>query len=87
VFPRTQLTFDDATDSLRGLHCTKFQYNPDGSVRWPDTDAVSSSFDLRLLKLSEHMVACRLSEFEGTFSELEPDFDAFGQTAPVPPCS
>jgi hypothetical protein len=32
---------------------------------------------LRLLKLSEHMAACRLSEFEGTFAELEPDFDAF----------
>jgi hypothetical protein len=77
MLPRAQLTFDDATDSLRRLHCTKFKYNPDGSVRWPNSDAASSSFDLRLLKLSEHMTACRLSEFEGTFAELEPDFDAF----------
>lgn len=77
VFPRAKLTFDDATDSLRRLHRTKFRYNPDGSVRWLDIDAASLSFDLRLLKLSEHMAACRLGEFEGTFAELEPDFDAF----------
>ena len=77
LFPRAKLTFDDATDSLRRLHRRKFQYNPDGSVRWLDSDAAASSFDLRLLKLSEHMAACRLSEFEGTFAELEPDFDAF----------
>ena len=77
MFPRAKLTFDDATESLRRLHCTKFQYNSDGSVRWLDSDAAASSFDLRLLRLSEHMAACRLSEFEGTFAELEPDFDAF----------
>jgi hypothetical protein len=75
MFPRAKLTFDDATESLRRLHCTKFQYNSDGSIRWRDSDA--SSFDLRLLKLSEHMAACQLGEFEGTFAELEPDFDAF----------
>jgi hypothetical protein len=77
AFPRGKLAFDDATDGLRRLHCTKLRYNSDGSVRWLDSDAAASSFDLRLLKLSEHMAACRLSEFEGTFAELEPDFDAF----------
>jgi hypothetical protein len=77
AFPRAKLAFDDATDGLRRLHCTKFQYNSDGSMRWRDSDAAASSFDLRLLKLSEHMAACRLGEFEGTFAELEPDFDPF----------
>jgi hypothetical protein len=76
AFPRDQLAFDDATDGLRRLHRVKFRYNSDGSVRWLDRDA-AYSFDLRLSKLSEHMAACRLSEFEGTFAELEPDFDAF----------
>src|SRR5579871_236050 len=76
AFSRAQLALVDATDGLRRLHCTKFRYSSDGSVRWLDSDA-ASSFDLRLTKLSEHMAACRLSEFEGTFAELEPDFDAF----------
>src|SRR6266853_1320738 len=77
AFPRTQLAFDDATEALARLHRTKFRYNSDHSVRWLDSDDAALSFDLRLLKLSEHMAACRLSEFEGTFAELEPDFDAF----------
>lgn len=77
TFPRDKLAFDDATDGLRRLHSTKFRYNSDGSVLWRDSDDAASSFDLRLSKLSEHMTACRLDEFEGTFAELEPDFDAF----------
>jgi hypothetical protein len=77
AFPREKLAFDDATDSLTRLHHTKFRYDPDHSVRWLDSDDAASSFELRLLKLTEHMAACRLSEFEGTFAELEPDFDAF----------
>src|SRR5215470_5976547 len=77
AFPREKLAFDDATDSLICLHHTKFRYNSDHSVRWPDADAAASSFELRLLKLTEHMAACHLGEFEGTFAELEPDFDAF----------
>src|SRR5215470_13758335 len=77
AFPREKLAFDDATDGLTRLHRTKFRYNSDHSVRWLNADAAASSFDLRLLKLSEHMAACQLSEFEGTFAELEPDFDAF----------
>ena len=77
AFPRTQLAFDDPTEALARLHRTKFRYNSDHSVRWLDSDDAALSFDLRLLKLSEHMAACRLSEFEGTFAELEPDFDAF----------
>ena len=28
-------------------------------------------------KLREHLTACRLDRFEGTFTELEPDFDVF----------
>jgi hypothetical protein len=77
AFPREKLAFDDATDSLARLHHTKFRYNSDHSVRWLDADAAASSFDLRLLKFTEHMPACQLGEFEGTFAELEPDFDAF----------
>jgi hypothetical protein len=76
AFPRAKLAFDDATEGLRRLHCTKFRYNSDHSVRWLGSDA-ASSFELRLSKLSDHMAACRLGEFEGTFAELEPDFDAF----------
>jgi hypothetical protein len=75
-FPRAKLAFDDATDSLLRLHAVRFRYNSDRSVSWRDSDA-ASSFDLRLEKLSEHMEACRLAEFEGTFAEIEPDFDAF----------
>ena len=45
-------------------------------MSWLDSDA-ALSFDLRLSRLSEHMAACRLDEFEGTFAEIEPDFDAF----------
>jgi hypothetical protein len=69
AFPRARLAFDDATEGLRRLHRVKFRYNSDGSVRWLDRNAAASSFDLRLAKLSEHMAACRLSEFEGTFAE------------------
>src|SRR6266446_1874403 len=76
AFPRAKLAFDDATEGLKRLHRTKFRYNSDHSVRWLDSDA-ASSFELRLLKLSEHMLAYRLGEFEGTFAELAPDFDAF----------
>jgi hypothetical protein len=75
-FPRAKLTFDDATDGLMRLHGSRFRYNPDRSVSWRHSDA-ASSFELRLSKLSEHMAACRLAEFEGTFAEIEPDFDAF----------
>jgi hypothetical protein len=77
AFPRAKLAFDDATDGLGRLHRTKFRFNSDGSVRWLDHDDAASSFDLNFSKLSEHMAACRLGEFEGTFAELEPDFDAF----------
>ena len=43
----------------------KFRYNSDHGVNCCDSDAGALSFDLRLSKLSEHMAACRLSEFEG----------------------
>jgi hypothetical protein len=76
TFPRAKLAFDDATDTLARLHRSKFRYNSDGSLSWLDSDA-PLSFDLRLSRLSEHMAACRLDEFEGTFAEIEPDFDAF----------
>jgi hypothetical protein len=76
TFPRAKLAFDDATDTLARLHRSKFRYNSDGSLSWLDSDA-ALSFDLRLSRLSEHMAACRLDEFEGTFAEIEPDFDAF----------
>jgi hypothetical protein len=76
-FPRAKLAFDDATDTLARLHRSKFRYHRDGSVRWGDSEAAASSYELRLSKLSEHMAACRLDEFDGTFAEIEPDFDAF----------
>jgi hypothetical protein len=76
AFPRAKLAFDDATDTLARLHCSKFRYNSDGSLSWLDSNA-ALSFDLRLSRLSEHMAACRLDKFEGTFAEIEPDFDAF----------
>jgi len=54
AFPRTELGFDDATDTLKRLHRSKFRYNSDGSLSWLDSDA-ALSFDLRLSRLSEHM--------------------------------
>ncbi len=77
-FPRAKLAFDDATDGLARLHRAKFRYNSDRSLSWLDGDA-ASSFHLRLARLSEHMAACRLGEFEGTFEEIEPEFDAFAR--------
>jgi hypothetical protein len=78
VFPRERLAFDDATKDLRLLHGARFRYNPDGSLRWLAGDA-AASYDLSLTALSEHMKACRLDSFEGTFAEIEPDFDTFVQ--------
>jgi hypothetical protein len=75
VFPRSTLAFDDATDSLLRLHRSAFRYGS-GTLTWRDTD-VHSSFDLSLDRLSEHLAACNLDIFEGTFAELEPDFDGF----------
>jgi hypothetical protein len=75
VFPRSSLAFDDATDALLRLHRSAFQYDA-GKLKWRETDTCSS-FDLSLGRLSEHLAACSLDAFEGTFAELEPDFDAF----------
>jgi hypothetical protein len=75
-FPRDKLAFDDATDGLVRLHHSKFRYNPDRSLTWLGGSS-ASSFDLSLSRLSQHMAACRLDQFEGTFAEIEPDFDAF----------
>ena len=78
LFPRERLAFEDATEELRLLHRRRFRYNPDGSVAWSIADA-SASYDLSLTALSDHMKACRLDTFEGTFAEIEPDFDTFVQ--------
>jgi hypothetical protein len=75
-FPREKLAFDDATDELMRLHRAKFRYASDRSVIWP-LHGGGPSFELDLAKLSDHMSACGLESFEGTFNELEPDFDAF----------
>ena len=73
-FPREKLAFDDATDRLARLHRVHFRYDPDRSLSLREHDI---SYDLRLHKLAEHLAACRLDRFEGTFAEIEPDFDAF----------
>ena len=75
-FPRERLAFEDATDRLARLHRAKFRFNADGSLGWLGGDH-TPSFDLRLTELKEHLAACRLDTFEGTFAEIEPDFDAF----------
>ena len=74
-FPREKLAFDDATEALTRLHRTGFRYNPNGSLTW--LDPADASYDLRLASLKEHLTACSLDEFEGTFAEIEPDFDEF----------
>lgn len=76
-FPREKLAFDDATDSLGDMHCGKFQRNEKGSMQWLGGGDGMSLFYLDMSKLDEHMAACGLDTFEGTFAELEPDFDAF----------
>jgi hypothetical protein len=77
AFPREKLAFDDATDTLGNLHRGKFRYDPDRSVSWLGGGDGISLFYLNMSKLDEHMAACGLDAFEGTFAELEPDFDAF----------
>jgi hypothetical protein len=76
-FPREKLAFDDATDGLGDMHRDKFRYEPDRSVRWLGGGDGMPLFYLNMSRLDEHMAACRLDTFEGTFAELEPDFDAF----------
>ncbi len=74
-FPRDKLAFYDATDRLVRLHRARVRYNLGGSLRWLDPH--THSYDLCLSRLKEHLSACALDEFEGTFAELEPEFDAF----------
>ena len=78
-FPRDKLAFDDATEALLRLHNRRVHYDA-GKLTWRDhrrEPDFAGSFYLDLAKLSEHMAACRLTMFEGTFAEIEPDFDAF----------
>ena len=78
-FPRDKLAFDDATEALLRLHNRRVHYDA-GKLIWRDhwrEPDFAGSFYLDLAKLSEHMAACRLTMFEGTFAEIEPDFDAF----------
>jgi hypothetical protein len=74
VFPRSSLAFDDVTDALLTLHRSAFRYES-GKLR--RHEAADPYLDLSLGRLSEHLAACGLDAFQGTFAELEPDFDAF----------
>jgi hypothetical protein len=78
LFPRERMAFVDATEDLRLLHSARFRYNPDGKIEWLAGDAMRS-YDLDFTALAEHLKACRLDTFEGTFAEIEPDFDTFVQ--------
>jgi len=73
-FPRDKLAFDDVTDVLERLHRSRICCKPNGSATGLDHHG---SYFLSLLKLNEHLRACRLDRFEGTLAEIEPDFDAF----------
>lgn len=73
-FPLHKLAFDDSTDELKILHRARFRFAAASGLSFLD-DAGAAPFHLR--GWSEHMQACRLDRFEGTFAELEPDFDAF----------
>jgi hypothetical protein len=75
-FPREKLEFEDATERIERLHRARFRFNAGGSMTWLDGDA-EASFDLRAAKLVEYLAACRLDHFEGSFAEIEPDFQAF----------
>jgi hypothetical protein len=75
-FPREKLAFEDATDALTRLHRGTFRYNPNGSFSLLDGE-VGDSFELSLSNLQEHLAACALDRFEGSFAEIEPDFDRF----------
>lgn len=74
-FPREKLAFDDETDDLICLHKSRFEYRS-GAWHWDQTSA-ASSFNLDVGEVKKHLGACKLDEFEGTFEELEPDFDRF----------
>ena len=75
-FPRAKLAFDDATESLTRLHHATVRFNADGSLSCRDGDPIAL-YDLQLSRLAEHLAACRLGTFEGTLTEIEPDFDRF----------
>jgi hypothetical protein len=75
-FPREKLAFDDATESLTRLHHATVTFNADGSLSLRDGDP-TSSYELCLSRLAEHLAACRLDTFEGKLAEIEPDFDRF----------
>jgi hypothetical protein len=74
-FPRAKLAFYDETAALEELHHASFRYNPNGSVTWRSLDV--PSYNLCFDRLRQHMAACRLKTFDGTFVEIEPNFDAF----------
>jgi len=74
-FPREKLVFHDATDRLKELHGARFRYNRDGSLSHLGDHG--APFDLAVTSLKEHFSACALDRFEGTFAEIEPDFDEF----------
>jgi hypothetical protein len=75
-FPREKLTFNDATNALTRLHGAKVRCDLDGTLSLPDTGA-DAWYDLRTDRLKEHLSSCALERFEGTFAEIEPDFDTF----------
>lgn len=74
AFPREKLAFDDATEALKCLHRATFRY--DGHLSFVG-DEFGSSWHLNILALREHLSACSLDAFEGTFAEIEPGFDRF----------
>ncbi len=74
-FSQSALTFDDVTGELKRLHSAAFEYK-DGAIAW-DLEAASLSLALDLARLTEHLDALSFNGFQGTFAEVEPDFDRF----------
>jgi hypothetical protein len=72
--PRESLAFFDETERLARLHRSKFRYDPNGRFTELDRDV---SLYLHYSNVAQHLNACRLDRFEGTFAEIEPDFDKF----------
>ena len=76
--PAELLAFHDETDELAKMHLSRIWFD-NGTIRAGvgHPEDIDVLFHLDYGKLNEHFTACQLTKFEGSFLELEPDFDAF----------
>lgn len=76
--PAELLAFHDETGELAKMHLSRIWFD-NGTIRAGagHPEDIDVLFHLDYGKLNEHFAACQLTKFEGSFLELEPDFDTF----------